>query len=110
MSLDRLLRSERLARRSAPQEIELSFDEAVRLANEGRVIVWAPLPPPEPPAPQAPPSAEAKPTPTTAGPPQPEPPLQWWEERCRWRARTAADDYDDAEDTNEDDDPLGLYS
>jgi hypothetical protein len=56
------------------------------------------LPPPSPPP------VEAKVE------PEPEPPRQWWEERCRWRARTAADDADYAEnDNSEYDDPLGIY-
>ena len=126
MSLDRLLRAERLARRSTPPQKPPGltgldallyaaktggFEDLVRAAAElGPPLVMDPLPPPEPPTPQAPPSAETKPAPVTARPPQPEPPRQWWEERCRWRQRTAADDYAEPEGSNEDDDPLGIYS
>jgi hypothetical protein len=54
--------------------------------------------------PASPPPVEAK------AAPKPEPPRQWWEERCRWRERTAADDAAEAEnDNNEVDDPLGIY-
>jgi hypothetical protein len=108
MSLSRLLRSEKLARKTAPREIELSFEEAVRLANKDRKIIWDPLPPPEAPTepmPAVPPTVEAK-----AVPPQPQPPRQWWEERCRWRERTTADNARDAENNDELDDPLGIYS
>jgi len=113
MSVNRLLRAERLAKRSAaPQTPTDDFIAAVMAAQALRPPhVWAPRPPPEapiePPVPALPPPAEATAAPQPAVPAQP---LQWWEERCRWRARTAADDYADAEDTNEDDDPLGLYS
>ena len=126
MSLSRLLRAERLAKRSTPPQKPPGltgmaalvyaaksggFEDLVRAAAElKQPLVMDPLPPPEPPTPQAPPSAETKPAPVTARPPQPEPPRQWWEERCHWRERTAADDYDDAKPSDEDDDPLGIYS
>jgi len=127
MSLSRLLLSERLAKRSAPPQMPPGltgmaallyiaetggFEDLVRAAaKSGPPLVMDPRPPPELPAPEASPSAEATAAPTLPVPePQPEPPLQWWEELCRFRARTAADDYDDAETSDEDDDPLGLYS
>ena len=126
MSLTRLLRAERLARRSTPPQKPPGltgmaalvyaaetggFEDLVRAAAElGPPLVMDPLPPPEAPVPQAPPPAEAKAEPTPPAPePQPEPRLEWWQERCRFRARTAADAYDDMETIDDDDDPLGLY-
>ena len=109
MSVSRLLRAERLARKTTPREAELSYEDAVRLANEGRVPVWAPLPPPEEPielpTPVPPPPVEAK-----AEPPAPEQPRAWHEDYCWWRARTSADDAKYAENDHELDDPLGIYS
>jgi len=127
MSVNRLLRSEKLARRSTPPQKPPGltgmaaliyaaetggFEDLVRAAAKlGPPLVMDPLPPPAPEAPpQAPPSAETKPAPPAAEPPQPEPPRAWHDDYCHWRARTAADAYDDTETIDEDDDPLGLYS
>jgi len=71
------------------------------------------------------PAAAAKPPVMKKQPPvkktKPPPPLpktvqqQWFDEHCRWRIRTAQDDYDDDEDrrrnkTVHDYDPLDFYS
>ena len=118
MSVSRLLRAQRLAKRSAAP-LTPPIDEhiaAVMAANALRPPpVWDPLPPlePQPPVPAAPPAAEPKPAPATAEPPPPAPPRAWHDDYCRWRQRTAADDHEDAQEANEndeDDDPLGIYS
>lgn len=112
MSAGRLLRAERLARRAGHVDECLAFNEAVRQMNEEWQPVRAQLQQQqesaarvesEPPLPVPP--VEARPV---EAPPAPEPP-QWWEEYCRWRPRTEADDRDDAEPPKLDD-PLGLYS
>jgi hypothetical protein len=112
MSISRLLRAERLVKRSARVEIPDSYDEAVRQATARRV--WAPLPPPEAPPEVVPePALPASPPPSEpqAEPPPPPEARAWHEDYCRWRTRTAADDADDAENYNryDIDDPLGIY-
>ena len=120
MSVSRLLRSQRLAKKAATRNEGDAYDEAVRRVNESftyknGLIVFPDLPPPEAPA-EPQPVPQPQPVPAVAPPveakvePEPEPLRQWWEERCRWRARTAADDADHAEnDNSEYDDPLGIY-
>jgi hypothetical protein len=105
-----------MVKRSARSSID-PYDLAVANLQKQIDAERALMPPAEPPPelepePESPPppapeiEAQAEPPP----PPQPQAPPQWWEERCRWRVRTPADDSDDRPEPSEDDDPLGIYS
>jgi hypothetical protein len=108
----RLRRLDRANQTSAPKEPSLwemvrslppsplAAAELARRAAEAKQAAA----PPEPPVPaeaarptSAEPRAETKRTPVEARPPAPPPEPQWWEEKCRWRPREAADWDDDGE-------------
>jgi hypothetical protein len=124
MSVSRLLRAERMARKSARRKMPdgLSVMEQLRhIAENGEwgdlvrdmeatypPLVMKPLPPPEsPPDPAVELPAPTPPSRVTA---EVEQPRAWHEDYYRWRQRTAADDAEDAESDDELDDPLGIYS
>jgi hypothetical protein len=113
MSLARLLRSELVAEIAAEVKAIRLHNEAVRLARKNLPPRVPPTPAPAEPAPAtaAPPTAEPKAA-APAPKPRPAEPRPWWEERCWFRQRTAADDAEYARhdnNYNEDDDPLGIY-